>query len=751
MKLSYSYSEIAAFFNQSGSSNETIETVAYDTRKLTNGSHALFFALEGTFRDGHDFISDAYQKGVRHFVVRKTDALNDLDGVHCIVVTDTLQALMDLAHFHRKQFDYPVVAITGSYGKTTVKEWTSELLSAKFRVIRSPKSYNSRLGVALSLLEMSHHSNVAVIEAGIAEPGDMKILKDMIEPTHGIFTGIGQAHRENFQDEEHHLAEKISLFEGIQLVVYHSDAHLTLENGLSTNSEGLKPVLEHFPYSDIVLRKNCSLAVTLAQSLGLSNQELTEGVKQLHPLAMRLETFDGIHGNTIINDAYQLDPDSLRHALEYQMSTAGDKPKVVIIGDENNQPWVTQMVQEFAVEKLIFHQAGDEFPNEIQNRSILIKGTRSSKMEQLAALFRLQKHQTHLQIDLKAIRSNIRTHLSRIPATTKLLCMVKAYSYGSDAKKIGLFLEQTGVHYLGVAYPDEGIELRKNGIHLPILVMNCPDDSFEACVEHHLEPAIYSLRQLENFIHALIGKGASSYPIHIKLETGMHRLGFEENEIPALIAKLKAQPEIRVKSIYSHLADADNPDSPHAQLQIERFDRLSTQLQAELPGEILRHILNSEGVANYPDASFDMVRLGIGMYGISGNLELEPAISWFSTVSQIKQLTTGDAVGYGRSFIAEKDVKIAVIPVGYADGFRRVLGQGMGGVYIHGNYCPTVGNVCMDMIMVDVTHTEVQENDRVELIGEHQSIQELAQKLNTIPYEIMTAFSPRIHRVYLDN
>ncbi len=758
MKLNYPYSRISSLFSQTSTSEVVITHVSYDTRKIISGSSSIFFALTGSFRDGHAFLDEAYAKGIRHFVVSQSDSTKQLDGAHEIVVSDTFKALQQFATFHRCRFDYPVIAITGSYGKTTVKEWLSELLSPDFILVRSPKSYNSRLGVALSLLEMTKHADIAIIEAGISEPGDMRFLEDMIQPTYGILTGLGKAHRSNFSSHEAHLKEKLELFEDTELFYYPAEMNLTKENGVGVNEESIGFSFEEQFSHDKIQRLNATLAIAMAQHLGLSDEIIHLRLGKLGSLSMRLETFQGIRNTTIINDAYNLDEDSLRYALEYQLANTSEQKRILVVGFGDSgtslPAWISTLAREFKIDRVMVCNSLVPFDSSISNASILLKGTRSAQLERLAAQLKLHQHQTYLQIDLGAIRKNISFFKSQLAPTTQLLCVVKAASYGSNATKMGQFLEHLGVNYLGVAYPNEGIELRESGVQLPILVMNCEEESFASCIAHALEPAIFSMRQLEGFVQELILVGKSQYPIHVKLETGMNRLGFAESDLNDLIQKIQAQPEVFVKSIYSHLADADAPNSEFTHAQIHRFSNLSDALISSLPNTPIRHLLNSEGIANYSSAQFDMVRLGIGMYGIGSNPEvaqqLRAAISWYSCVSQVKQLKQGDSVGYGRTFIADKSMEIAVIPVGYADGFRRDLSQGKGGVFIKGTYCEILGNVCMDMIMVDVTGLSVQEKDPVEIIGEHQTIAELASKMGTISYEVMTHFSPRIHRVYLE-
>lgn len=758
MKLNYQFSKIASIFSSASNSDAIIDVIGYDSRKLSHQKNVLFFALNGAFRDGHTFIDDAYSKGVRHFVVVNKGCTKHLANAHEIVVEDSFSALQTLAKFHRSQFNYPVIAITGSYGKTTVKEWLADLLSSEQNIVRSPKSYNSRLGVALSLFEMHDAADFAIIETGVSEPGDMVYLSTMINPTHGIFTSIGTAHLENFASKDELRNEKISLFDESELFIHPDSLLLSKSNSKAVDAGSFTEYRTAFLSNDSIQWQNCQLAIAMALELGISDGSITQQLSKLESLSMRLETFDGINNNLILNDAYNLDIDSLRHALEYQQISAAEKPRVVIIGitreEAKQEVWIRELVESFSPDSFILHYSDQIFDHSFKGSSILIKGSRKAKMELIAGNFKRQKHQTFLQIDFGAIRNNIRVFKSHLSNETKLLCMVKASSYGSDAIKMGRFLEQLGVDYLGVAYPDEGIELRDHGVKLPILVMNCEEEAFSTCIKHRLEPAIYSLLQLDAFIQELILSGGSLYPIHIKLETGMNRLGFDANGLGRLIQKLNTQPEVRVASVYSHLAETNLEKSKNVEEQITRFTEMSAKIQMAISYTIARHILNSEGILNYGHAEFDMVRLGIGMYGITENsgvkAKLSSAIEWHSAVSQVKQLRIGDTVGYGRTFTAIKDMQIAVVPVGYADGFSRLLSNGNGGVYIGNGYCPIVGMVCMDMIMVDVTGLNISEKDPVEIIGSNQSIYTLAEQMGTIPYEVMTHFSMRMHRKFIE-
>ena len=741
--------------NRNEKDTSPIRSVAFDSRRISNGESVLFFALDGVFRDGHDYIEQAYRKGVRHFVVSKAGYTKHLVNSKEILVANALEALHLLAKYHRHRFSCPVVAITGSNGKTTVKEWLSLILNKQFNVTRSPKSYNSKLGVAISLLELNQNTEIAIIEAGVPGPGEMKLLKELIQPTNGILTSFGSAHREQFSSKEDHLNEKLILFENLDHFICPENIALELSGNVRVVTKELhQSLLESFPLKDSINRQNASLAISMAIELGIEENSIKESIKELNALALRLESYDGINGNKIINDTYNLDDDSLRLSLEYQLANANGKKRIVIIGlaekDSKREKEITEIIGHFEPAEFHFYYADEPVNYFYKDASILIKGSRAAKMEQIARQFKQQNHQTYLEIDLTSIRHNINYFKSKLHEGTKLLCMVKASSYGSDARTMGQFLEGMGVDYLGVAYVDEGIDLRKNGIETPILVMNCEESAFLQCLEYNLEPAIYSLNQLNTFIIELIHQSKTDYPIHIKLETGMNRLGFSEKQLPALIDLIKGQPEIYIKSIYSHLAESDRVDSSFTQSQIDRFNIMADQLDNEFSYPIIHHILNSSGIENYSEAQLDMVRLGIGMYGVSDSKHLRRAVKWYSSISQIKTIEKGDTVGYNRAFTAKETMRIAIIPVGYADGFRRSLGQGQGGVYIGDQFCPTLGSVCMDMIMIDVTNVTTKEGEKVEIIGNHQSISEFAALIGTIPYEVMTSFSTRVHRLFID-
>jgi len=767
LKLGFTYNNIQDITHGKilvSECNSTIHSIAFDTRKIADGNSVLFFALTGEFRNGHAFIEEAYKKGVRQFVVSESIDVSTYQNSTFIQVENTLWALQEIAKNHRSKFKYPIVGITGSVGKTMVKEWIYHFLFSKFRVIRSPKSFNSQLGVALSLLELHDNADIALIEMGISKPQEMTRLEEIVNPTYGIFTSFGSAHKENFQTAEQHLEEKLSAFKDCKTTFYHSSIELNSNqiekiHGIEVNESNLKDIKSILPFQDKISIHNLSLVLAFAKFLNLSADELKSKAKSLPHLAMRMEVFEGINGNTIINDTYNLDIDALNYSLEYQLTLAEDLKRVVIIGlDEeadNKKEAITKIIDSFKPEKIIYLKDNEPITEEIKNSIILIKGSRKADMQKIASQFRLKKHKTFLEVDLNALRNNLSVFKSYLKPETLLLAMVKASSYGSGTERVAGFLEKQGINYLGVAYADEGVELRKLGIQLPILVMNAEEEGFEDCIKYNLEPAIYSFEQLDEFIKELIFTGKMDYPIHLKVDTGMRRLGFEPSDLIQISEVLQAQPEVRIKSVYSHLADSDNFESEAFTLhQINTFYTFCDKLSQQINYPFIKHVLNSEAVARFKDFQFDMVRLGIGMYGYTSNTELksilQPVIFWKSEISQVKEIKKGETVGYSRTFIAEKDTKIAIIPVGYADGFKRSLSNGIGSVYLDNHFCPVIGRVCMDMLMIDVTNLDVKAGSKVEIIGLNKTMEEFANQAKTIPYEIMTSISKRVHRVYLE-
>ena len=763
MKLNLQYADFCQAISGEhlcGPQHFIIDKVIYDTRKIANLEGQVFFALKGEFRNGNDYLNDAFRKGIRIFVVSEVPNKPYKNAAY-ILVENTLESLQNLAAQHRKKFNYPVIAITGSNGKTTVKEWLYHLLSDDMRIIRSPKSYNSQLGVALSLLEMHDKADLAIIEAGISKSGEMDALQKMIQPDFGIFTSFGSAHEEGFSSEKEHLEEKLKLFQrckktlvgpNIQL----SKNQLTQVNGVVINSIDYAKELVAFPFTDKPSAFSGTLAIAAAKSFGKLN---LDRIKSLPRLAMRMETFEGRDNSIIINDTYNLDLDALEFSLEYQLAIAEGKKRIVLVGlDEANQHReqdLIQIINKFRPDSYQFVFQGQNPKIDVSNAVVLVKGTRKSEMEKLASRLRLKKHKTFVEINLSAIKHNVQVYKSQLKPTTKMLAMVKAQSYGAGLEKIGLYLEKQGIDYLGVAYPDEGVELRKAGIKVPVLVMNPVDEGFEDCIKNQLEPTVFSFEQLDELLRELIFQGVQNFPIHLKIDTGMKRLGFDFKELPRLMEVIQAQPEIAIKGVYSHLADSDNRrDKRFTDLQIRRFVEACNYISSNYAGKFITHLLNSEGIANFPEAQFNMIRIGIGMYGVSSNptnaKKLRPVVSWKSTVSQVKQILKGESVGYSRSFVADKNIEIAIVPVGYADGYRRSLSNGVGSVIINGQMCNVVGRVCMDMIMVDVTKKFVKTGDRVELIGDKITLSQFAEKMQTISYEVLTSISKRVHRTYIE-
>ena len=738
-----------------------IQTVSFDTRKILDPKNTAFFALKGEFRDGHQFIENAYEKGVRIFVVEDLKNIQEFIDVTFHKVNSVLEALQKLAQSHRKQFSFPIIGITGSVGKTTVKEWTYHLLMTKFKIVRSPKSYNSQIGVPLSLLEIDETHTLGIFEAGISQPNEMQELAEMIQPTFGIFTAFGSAHSQNFSSSEMHLTEKSKLFSSCKKTFISDEIPInSIENCEKIGINQFSTLLKFSPFQDKASLQNLSLALAISVELGLSESDLIQQIKTLPRLALRMETFDGVNGNVIINDSYNADLDALTQSLEYQKSIANDKLRTAIIGidalSENQIQEIKEKVEQYNLASCFFI-SGENIPDfsQIKDQIILIKGTRVGQIQRIAKLFQLKKHKTRVEINLSAIKNNLSFYRNLINPSCKLLIMVKASAYGSGAEKMAEYLEKNGVEYLGVAYVDEGVELRKHGINLPILVMNPDEDGFDDLIKYNLEPSIYSFEILETFVKALINNTIENYPIHLKFDTGMNRLGFETENVTQLLDLIQTQPEVKIQSIYSHLADSDNNNSQEFSLkQIEKFKEICSFFENKLSYSFMKHILNSEGVSRFPEAQFDMVRVGIGLYGISSNprivSELAPAISWSSIISQINEVKIGESVGYSCTFTAEKEMKIAIVPVGYADGFKRNLSQGKGGMFVKNVFCPIIGNICMDMTMIDVTNIVCEVNDTVEILGEHQTIEELAQKMQTIPYEVLTSMSRRMQRVYTE-
>jgi alanine racemase len=756
VKLELTYTELCSQLNGTTTGvpfSGLIQEVVYDSRKINPSPGLVFFALSGPFRDGHSFISNAYEKGVRIFVVQKVPDNEWLDASF-IRVEDPLLALQMLAGNYRNQLNYPILAIAGSLGKTTVKEWLYHLLAGKLEVFRSPKSYNSQLGVALSMLQLPRKADLAIIEVAATKPGEMKVLTDLLRPTQGVLTNLLPSHANEFNDFEQYSKEICGLFEHVEwLITAEENDGLSALSGNIINPQKEQGFDALIPFQDEISIHESKLAITAAHEW--TNIEEAR-IKSLPHLAMRLETFEGNEGSLIINDTYTMDTEAFKSSLSYQLSISGSKHRIVLIGmeDENGEKTaeIRNLCNQFEVDEVHFFSKDDDRPLALKNAVVLVKGSRF--MQRVANRLKLKQHKTQLSYNLSALKHNLNQYKNSLHAETNMLAMVKAQSYGAGLTTMAQFLEKQGIHYFGVAYSDEGKELRQAGIKTPILVMNAEEEGMETCVEHDLEPAIYDFHQLDELLKVLIAQEKTAFPIHIKMDTGMKRLGFYADEVQQLIEILAAQPEIRVKSIYSHLAESDEDASTFTQKQITQFEEICLQFESYLSYPFLRHILNSEGIAHYPNAQFDMVRIGIGLFGLSSNhsfeQRLKPVIHWTSSISQIKTIRPGESVGYGRSFIAQKEMRVAIIPIGYADGFKRSLSNGVGAVFIKDQRCPVVGRVCMDMIMVDLGDLKIEANTKVEVIGKNQGLIAFARDCETIPYEILTSISPRVHRSYFE-
>ncbi len=776
--------------------------VSIDSRSLHNGPGTLYFALVGPNHNGHDFIPELYDRGVRIFVVSDTGKLPE--GAFAVVVPDTFEAFQGFAARHRAQFDIPVIAITGSNGKTVVKEWLNYLLGPEYNIARSPKSYNSQSGVPLSILGIGPSHTLAIIEAGISRPGEMERLATIIDPTLGVLTNLNSAHDEGFSSREQKVREKLMLFRSATKVIGrdkdlrsssmpvftwsdsdHGDVRFTPVEGNNfteiTTQSGQGNFTFRIPFTDAASIENACTCATVMLYLGYSPEIISRRMPNLFPVSMRLSIKNGIGGCALIDDSYSLDLQSLRIALDFLESQKQYRKKTVILSDflQSGVPadalytQAFQMLRENRISRIIgigpeisrhadrFDQI-EVFPDtasfldkmpEFSSETILIKGARQFHFEQIVGALEEKTHETVLEINLNAVSHNLNFYRSKLRPGCKLMVMVKAFGYGNGGFEIAKLLEHHNCDYLGVAFADEGIALRNSGISIPIMVLNPELTSFGSIIQHNLEPEIYSMRGLQAFIRMARDRNVTSYPIHLKLDTGMHRLGFTAGDLEELILVLRDTKSVLVKSIFSHLATSDDPQHRDFALQqIEAFESLSSALIRELDIEPIRHILNTSGITHFPEAQYDMVRLGIGLYGISNDPSEQPMLENVGTlksvISQLHTIPPGDSVGYGRRFVAKRQSVIATIPIGYADGISRHWGNEKGYVVAHGHKALIVGSVCMDMLMVDVTDIPCREGDSVILLGEHPHATEMAKALDTIPYEILTSISQRVKRIF---
>jgi alanine racemase len=791
----------------------TVNHISIDSRSLQNGSNTLFFAIKGKNHDAHLYLDELITKGVRYFVVEYIPE-HLSKKANFIIVENSLIALQQTAIAYRKQFDFPFVGITGSNGKTIVKEWLNFLLSAKHLIVRNPKSYNSQVGVPLSILGIEGNYDLGIFEAGISLPNEMSNLERIIQPKYGILTNIGSAHDEGFVNRKAKIKEKIKLFENCSDIFMEKNAEI--ETLLSENSQKhtwsfsdesanlfvskkntkdtteltFKNELNTFtvivPFSDENSIENVITCVNFLLFLGEEIAFIQSRVAELYPIELRLQAKKGINNCLVIDDSYSVDYPSLKIALDFFEQQKLHDKKTIILSDiftdglavETLYDQVKQLLSKNKIERIItigetIGTQLNDLPNVIsfattqeflqqfntqsfQNETILVKGARGFNFNEIVVVLEEKNHETILEINLDAISHNLNFYKSKLNPETKIMVMVKAFGYGNGGYEIAKLLEHHKVDYLGVAFADEGIELRKAGITTPIMVLNPENSSFRAMIAYDLEPEIYSISGLQAFLKIAQQQNISHYPIHIKLDTGMHRLGFEPHLISELCSMLKNNNFIKVKSIFSHLAASDDLQfNTFTQLQFQRFDAMFSELEKVVPSKPIRHILNTSGIFNYVDKQMEMVRLGIGLYGI-GNSEqelhsLENVSTLKTIISQIRAVLPEESIGYSRRFRVTEKIKVATIPVGYADGIRRSWGNEKGFVTINNQKATILGSICMDMMMVDVTNINCSEGDEVIVFGTNPKITEIATTTGTISYEILTGISQRVKRIFYKN
>ena len=818
--MSSNIEEIASIMGATrvGTTPAHVDWILTDSRSLCFPEETLFFALKTKRNDGHKYIYDLYTRGVRNFVVSDLpEKVSEYKDANFLVLDRPLKGLQKLATHHREQFQVPVVGITGSNGKTIVKEWLYQLLSPERVITRSPRSYNSQIGVPLSIWLMNEHTELGIFEAGISEMGEMEALKPIIQPTIGILTNIGGAHQENFSSVVDKCMEKLLLFKDCDVVIYDGDNEVIsscVTKSLFTAREiawsrkdnerplfiekivkeethttiyyryiGL-PSSYTIPFIDDASIENSIHCLAVALYMMLPPEQIAERMAKLEPVAMRLEVKEGKNGCTLINDSYNSDLASLDIALDFMQRRSEDKmrKRTLILSDilETGQTGkllyrqVADLIHSRGVDKLIgvgediassssrfelekyFFRSTTELLNsgllnQLHDEIVLIKGSRTFQFDKITDLLELKVHETTLEINLNALVDNLNYYRNKLKPDTKIVCMVKASAYGAGSYEIAKTLEDQRVNYLAVAVADEGSELRKAGITSSIIIMNPEQTAFKTLFDYKLEPEVYSFHLLEELIKAAEREGITNFPIHIKIDTGMHRLGFAPAEIPRLVERLHKQTSVIPRSVFSHLVGSDTERlDTFTRRQIEVFEAAAAQLQEGFSFKIIRHICNTAGIQRYPGAQFEMVRLGIGLYGVDPftNEMLHNISTLRSTILQIHDVPKEETVGYGRKGILERDSRIAAVPIGYADGLNRHLGNGRGYCLVNGKKAPYVGNICMDVCMIDVTDIDCREGDKVIIFGDDLPVTVLSGLLDTIPYEVLTSVSNRVKRVY---
>ena len=762
-----------------GNVDVVIKNIHYDSRKFVQNNGHLFIAFKTSSNDGHNYLEKVYKSGIRQFFTHKIPIKIEKDAGY-LVVKDSLAALQNWAAYHRSKFDIPILSITGSYGKTIINEWIYFLIQRKRSVLRSPKSYNSQFGAALTLLSIQKKHQLAIIETGISLPGEMSVMKKMINPTHVILSTVGSEHLENFSSLEHLKSEKEIILKNTEFTYfknYNNFNRHVLENGQNIFYY-YNGILESFFISqkDETSFQNFICCTNFLNQIKFDVDEVHKLSEDLPEIALRFEKKSGIQNSVLINDSYHNNIPSLKIALETLKTESGSKKTTLIMSDLNNDNFnysdLNNIIQSYKISNfygvgqnlfknkkfftkntVIFKTVAEFLESftkiDFNENFILIKGDREIEFQKIGLKLEAKKHLTVLEINLSNLIKNYNYYKSLVSTKTKLLVMIKAAGYGTGLIESAKILQLNHVDYLGVAYVDEGIQLRNNGIHSPILVMNVEAKSMEDIIEYNITPSIYDLTQLNEFTNKLISLGIKYYPVHIKLNTGMNRLGFDGDEIKELCNFLLNQPEIKVEGIFSHLSASDvEHGKSFTRNQIKKFKKMSDEIETNLGIIAIKHMLNTSGIENYSQYSMDMVRLGIGIYGISKNNKISNVASLITCISKVRRIKKGEFVGYGLDNMIKKDIKIAIIPIGYADGFNRKLGNGNGNVFINNTFHKTVGNICMDMAFIDVSNTDFEVGERVEIFGSNNPISEVAQSINTIPYEIISSISNRVVRVY---
>ncbi|MDB5002886.1 MAG: Alanine racemase [Mucilaginibacter sp.] len=793
---------------------DIISVLLTDSRRINSAAEGLFFALSGR-RNGHEFIAEAYAAGVRNFVVKQGPEIK-LPDANFLIVIDVLVALQTLASHHREKFNLDVIGITGSNGKTIVKEWLYQLMTTDKSIVRNPKSYNSQIGVPLSVWQISDRNNLGIFEAGISLPGEMNRLEAIIKPTIGVLTHLGPAHDEGFESEQEKVLEKLKLFKNCRLLIHNYDQLVDYKENISalnrfTWSRNFEQA-DLYVFSETVIKKNYYLRAKFKDeeieclipfldqasvenaivcwatmlALDYSPDETDKRLEHLNPVSMRLELKTGINDCSVIDDSYNSDIQSLEIALNFLNQQNQQQKKTLVLSDifqsglQENVLYkqVAELIKSKKVDKfigvgeaLLSHQQYFEVPEQFfytdttellnhllnlnfKGETILIKGSRSFEFERVSRALVQKTHETVMEINLNAMLNNLNYYKSKLRPGVKLMAMVKAFSYGSGTFELANMLQYNKVDYLAVAYTDEGVSLRQAGINMPIMVLNAEQSAFDKLMEYKLEPVIYSFGLFDDFIKYVQQNDILNYPVHLKIDTGMHRLGFEPFDIDLLCDLLDDDKYVRVLSMFSHLAASEAPEhDDFTTIQIKRFEEATEKIEQCLGYSVIKHLSNTSGITRWPSAQFDMVRLGIGLYGIDAAVPatdsaLQPITSLKTSISQVKKIVAGDTVGYGRNGVMTKDGQIATVRIGYADGYLRAFGNGVGSMLVNGVVVPTIGNVSMDMCMIDVTGVEVKEGDEVIVFNEQHRIEELATQIGTIPYEILTNISQRVKRVY---